>query len=129
MTFGISSIENNGQFFEWIERHGTIDHFEELADSPGDAGASVPLLCDARGPRFRLLERERTFRSLREHGRALGDPRCVPSAGRDPGRLPDPQMEDSKFPPMPYCVQFGEDSLDVRVADYGAIRSLVLFLS
>src|SRR5713101_1713173 len=58
-TFGVSISRNDGQFFEWVERHGTIDHFEEIADSPGEG-----LRCYAMRvvPALRLLERERTFR-------------------------------------------------------------------
>ncbi len=112
VTFGISSIENDGQFFEWIERHGTIDHFEELADSPGDArGIGFRCYVMRVVPRFRLLERERTFRVF-ENMDVLSVIRAVFQAqGEIPADYLILQMEDSKFPPMPYCVQFGEDSL------------------
>ncbi|MGH6741607.1 MAG: contractile injection system protein, VgrG/Pvc8 family, partial [Bradyrhizobium sp.] len=112
VTFGISSTENDGQFFDWIERHGTIDHFEELADTPSDArGIGFRCYVMRVVPRFRLLERERTFRVF-ENMDVLSVIRAVFQAqGEIPADYLILQMEDSKFPPMPYCVQFGEDSL------------------
>jgi uncharacterized protein involved in type VI secretion and phage assembly len=113
VTFGISSTENDGQFFDWIERHGTIDHFEELADSPSDAtGDGFRCYAMRVVPRFRLLEREKTFRIF-ENMDVLS---VIRSVFRAQGDIPADYLilrldPDTKFTPMPYCVQFGEDSL------------------
>jgi uncharacterized protein involved in type VI secretion and phage assembly len=112
VTFGISSTENDGQFFDWIERHGTIDHVEELADTPSDAtGDGFRCYAMRVVPRLRLLERERTFRIFEN----LDVLTVIRSVFRAQGEIPADylilQMQDATFKPMPYCVQFGEDSL------------------
>lgn len=107
-TFGVSMGNNDGEFFQWFDRHGTIDRFEEVADSPGkDLRCYVLRLV----PSLRLLERERTFRVFEDMD-ALSIIRAVFQAQGD---IPDDylilNLNGAKLAPMPYCVQFGEDSL------------------
>src|SRR5205823_3751751 len=58
-TFGVSLGFNDGQFFQFFDRHGTIDRFEEVSDSPSERLRCYVVRIV---PALRLLERERTFR-------------------------------------------------------------------
>ena len=107
-TFGVSMQFNHGQFFQWFDRHGTIDRFEEVAESP-----SKCLRCYVVRvvPSLRLLERERTFRIFEN----LDVITIIRAVFRAQGDIPSDylilNLNGAEFPPMPYCVQFGEDSL------------------
>ena len=106
-SFGVSEAENDGQFFNWHDRHGVIDRFEEVGRNPFPhfrcyTARFVPAL--------KLLERERTFRIF-EDTDALTAIRSVVQAQ---GEIPSDYMivnVRTPLPKLPYIVQFGEDSL------------------
>ena len=58
-SFGMSEAENDGQFFNWHDRHGVIDRFEEVGRNPFPG---VRCYTARFVPALKLLERERTFR-------------------------------------------------------------------
>lgn len=107
-TFGVSMEFNEGEFFQWFDRHGTIDKFEEVADSPGEGLRCYVVRLV---PSLRLLERERTFRIF-ENMDVLS---IIGAVLQAQGDIPQDylilNLNDVKFAPLPYCVQFGEDSL------------------
>ncbi len=106
-SFGMSEGENDGQFFNWHDRHGVIDRFEEVGRNPFPefrcyTARFVPAL--------KLLERERTFRIF-EDVDALTAIRTVFQAQ---GEIPSDYLTvnlSTPLPKLPYIVQFGEDSL------------------
>ncbi len=106
-SFGMSEGENDGQFFNWHDRHGVIDRFEEVGRNPFPefrcyTARFVPAL--------KLLERERTFRIF-ENIDALAAIRSVFQAQ---GEIPSDYLIvnlSAPLPKLPYIVQFGEDSL------------------
>jgi uncharacterized protein involved in type VI secretion and phage assembly len=106
-SFGMSEGENDGQFFNWHDRHGVIDRFEEVGRNPFPefrcyTARFVPAL--------KLLERERTFRIF-ENIDALAAIRSVLQAQ---GEIPSDYLIvnlSTPLPKLPYIVQFGEDSL------------------
>ena len=106
-SFGMSEGENDGQFFNWHDRHGVIDRFEEVGRNPFPefrcyTARFVPAL--------KLLERERTFRIF-EDTDALTAIRSVFQAQ---GEIPSDYLVvnlSTPLPKLPYIVQFGEDSL------------------
>jgi uncharacterized protein involved in type VI secretion and phage assembly len=107
-SFGISESKNGDSFWEWHDRHGTIEHFEELADSPfrnmrSYTARIVPML--------KLLDRERTFRVF-EDVTVMTVIRAVLQAHGDiPTNYTILTFDESLLPRLPYIVQFGEDTL------------------
>src|SRR5262249_9230398 len=110
---------NDGQFFQFFDRHGTIDRFEEVSDSPSERLRCYVVRIV---PALRLLERERTFRIF-ENMDVLAIIRAVFQAQGDvPANYLILNLQGARFDPLPYCVQFGEDSLSFvtrLMATYG----------
>jgi uncharacterized protein involved in type VI secretion and phage assembly len=106
-SFGISEAENDGQFFNWHDRHGVIDRFEEVGRNPFP---NFRCYTARFVPALKLLERERTFRIF-EDTDALTAIRSVFQAQ---GEIPSDYLivnVRTPLPKLPYIVQFGEDSL------------------
>src|SRR5262249_48630219 len=106
-SFGISEAINDGQFFQWHDRHGVIDRFEEVGRNPFP---NFRCYTARFVPALKLLERERTFRIF-EDTDALTAIRSVFQAQ---GEIPSDYLivnVATPLPKLPYIVQFGEDSL------------------